>query len=67
MQFLGLVGKLLGSNVAFGTIHLLRQQKDWVGGFKKCQFLLTFSAVPMLKERFDGSEVGPKKSENMLT
>ena len=35
MQFLGLVGKLLGSNVAFGTIDILRQQKDRVGGFKK--------------------------------
>ena len=22
-------------------IHILRQQKDWVGGFKKCNFLLT--------------------------
>ena len=22
-----------------GTIHILRQQKDWVGGFKKLQFL----------------------------
>ena len=28
---------------AFGTIPMLRQQKDWVGGFGNCPFLLTFS------------------------
>ena len=32
----------------YGTIHILRHQKDWVGGFKKWQFSLTFSAEFML-------------------
>ena len=30
---------------ALGTITMLRQQKDWVGGFRKWQFLLMFSTV----------------------
>ena len=28
-----------------GTIRILRQQRDWVGGVKKWQFLLTFSTI----------------------
>ena len=28
-----------------GTIHILRQQKELVGGFKKLQLLLKFSTV----------------------
>ena len=32
----------------YGTIPILRQQKDWVGGVRKCPFLLTFSAAFML-------------------
>ena len=31
-----------------GTIPILRQQKDWVGGVEKLPFLLTFSTVFML-------------------
>ena len=30
-----------------GTIPILRQQKDWVGGFGKCPFVLKFSTVLM--------------------
>ena len=29
--------------VASGTIHILRQKKDWVGCLRKWQFFLTFS------------------------
>ena len=28
-----------------GTIPILRQQRDWVGGVEKWQFLLTFSTI----------------------
>ena len=31
-----------------GTIHILRQQKDWVDWFKKWQFLLTINTGFML-------------------
>ena len=31
-----------------GTIPILRQQKDWVGGFRKLTVLLTFGTVFML-------------------
>ena len=31
-----------------GTIHILRQQKDWVVGSRKWPVLLTFSTVFML-------------------
>ena len=31
-----------------GTIPILRQQKDWVGGVKKWPVLLTFNTVFML-------------------
>ena len=38
--------KVLNVEKMLGTIHILRQQKDWVVGFlKKNQFLLTFSTV----------------------
>ena len=36
-------------DIILGTIHLLRQQKDWVGGFQKQQFLLTFIPVGNLR------------------
>ena len=45
-----------------GTIHILRQIKDWVGGFKKRQLLLTFSTIFMLTKW-----VGQKKSKTILT
>ena len=32
----------------YGTIPILRQQKDWVGGTRKRPDLLTFSTVFML-------------------
>ena len=31
--------------LCYGTIHTLRQKKDWVGGFGKRPLLLTFSTV----------------------
>ena len=46
-----------------GTIPILRQQKDWVGGFRKRHFLLTFSTVftlvtqPMLQLRPNCTEL----------
>ena len=47
-----LVDALLNSEEAatkyIGIIHILRQQKDWVGGFKTCQFLVSFSTIFML-------------------
>ena len=35
-------------NLGFGTIHLLRQKKNWECGFKKGHFFLTVSSVFML-------------------
>ena len=45
-----------------GTIPILRQQKDWVGGSRKWPVFLTFSTVFMLIRW-----VGSKKAKNMLT
>ena len=36
-------------DIILGTIHVLRQQKDWVGWFKRRQFLLTFIPVGNLR------------------
>ena len=43
---------------------ILRQQKNWVGGFRKWQLLLTFGTVFMLTQ---GMGVGLQKSKNVLT
>ena len=50
-------------SVRLGTIPILRQQKDWVGGFGKWPIFLTFSTVFMLSLWVDGL----KKSKIMLT
>ena len=57
---------LLGFSLLFvlqnlGIIHVLRQLRDWVGGFKKWQFLLTVSILMLIKW------VGQKKSKTILT
>ena len=46
------------SKIGYGNIHILRQQKDWVGESKKCPALMTFSTVFLL--------VGKKKSKIIL-
>ena len=42
-------------SVALGIIHILRQQKDWVGGSRKCTVLLTFSTVCKYADIVQGS------------
>ena len=45
-----------------GTIPILRQQRNWVGGIRKMTFLLIFSTFYT-----DVGWVGKKKSKNLLT
>ena len=61
------IDKNIGSRTNFLisdlTIHTLRQQKDWVGGFKKWQFLLTFITVFKLRYWVGGSQKGQKYAD----
>ena len=49
-------------NTSLGTIPILRQQRDWVGGVRKMAILLTFSTICS-----DVGWVGHKKTKNVLT
>ena len=46
-----------------GTIHILRQQKDWMGGVGKWPFLMTIRTVLMPTQQVDGSEKVQKYAE----
>ena len=46
-----------------GTIPVLRQQKDWVGGSRKWPVLLTFSTVFMLIRWVGGVQKGQKYAD----
>ena len=49
---------------SLGTIPKSRQQKNWVSGFRKSPYLVTFSSI--LMGTADGW-VGQKNSKTMLT
>ena len=44
--------------ITLGTIHLLRQKKDWVGELKNLQLLLTFSTVSIYAKDIYADLVG---------
>ena len=49
-----------------GTIPILRQQKDWVGGSRKWPVLLMFDTICTYADKV-GEWVGYKKAKNMMT
>ena len=51
------------SSFVLGAIPILRQQKDWVGGFRKWPILLTFSTVFMLIRWVGGVQKGQKYAD----
>ena len=54
--------------ITLGTIHLLRQKKDWVGELKNLQLLLTFSMYCIYaKDIYADIVGGSKKVKNMPT
>ena len=54
---------------AIGTIPILRQQIDWVGGYSKCLYLMTFSSTQYFLQLEDEDKVNKmvfKKSNKVM-